>query len=42
MPQAAIAAADPQLVAPLSALAERLATWVTDQDAGSQRHGRGA
>jgi two-component system chemotaxis response regulator CheB len=42
MPQAAIAAADPQLVAPLSALAERLATWVSDQDAGSHRHSRRA
>ena len=41
MPQAAIAAADPQFVAPLSALADRLGAWVSGQDTGSHRHGRG-
>ena len=41
MPRAAIAAADPQLVAPLSALADRLGAWVSGQDTGSPRPGRG-
>jgi two-component system chemotaxis response regulator CheB len=42
MPKAAIAAADPQFVGPLSALADRLGVWATDQDAGSHRYSRGA
>ena len=42
MPKAAIAAADPQFVGPLSALADRLGAWASDQDAGSHRHSRGA
>jgi len=42
MPRAAIAAADPQFVAPLYALAERLGWWVSGEDTGSPRPGRGA
>jgi hypothetical protein len=42
MPQAAIAAADPQFVAPLLVLADRLGAWVSGQHTGSCRPGRGA
>jgi two-component system chemotaxis response regulator CheB len=42
MPLAAIAAADPQFVGPLSALADRLGIWASGLDAGSHHHSRGA
>ena len=41
MPQAAIAAADPQFVAPLSMLAGRLGAWVSGEVTGSQHYSRG-
>jgi chemotaxis response regulator CheB len=42
MPRAAIAAADPQFVAPLFVLADRLGAWVSGQHTGSCRQSRGA
>jgi two-component system chemotaxis response regulator CheB len=42
MPQAAIAAADPQFVAPLFVLADRLGAWVSGQHTGSCRQSRRA
>ncbi len=42
MPRAAIAAADPQFVAPLCALADRLGAWLSGQHTQARRHSRGA
>jgi chemotaxis response regulator CheB len=41
MPRAAIAAADPQFVAPLSGLADHLGAWISGHGIGSHPHSAG-